>query len=108
MFNSLPNDTILGMFKFKASVEDKFGVAEIMGFVLEMVENIVGKGENAGYQHFLHFPTMFSKGFLPLSLEVWIVWLRVNFITGKTVLCLKIMKLIQGLDEEIKMLTSLR
>ena len=23
--------------------------------------NIVGKGENAGYQHFLHFPTMFSK-----------------------------------------------
>ena len=25
-----------------------------------MVTNIVGKGENAGYQH---FPTMFSKGF---------------------------------------------
>ena len=24
-----------------------------------MVENIVGKGENAGYQHFLLFPTMF-------------------------------------------------
>ena len=24
-------------------------------------ENIVGKGENAGYQHFLLFPTMFSK-----------------------------------------------
>ena len=26
-------------------------------------ENIVGKGENAGYQHFPFFPTMFSKGF---------------------------------------------
>ena len=25
------------------------------------LENIVGKGENAGYQHFLLFPTMFSK-----------------------------------------------
>ena len=27
------------------------------------LENIVGKGENAGYQHFSPFPTMFSKGF---------------------------------------------
>ena len=27
---------------------------------LEKIENIVGKGENAGYQHFLLFPTMFS------------------------------------------------
>ena len=43
------------MSKFKASADDKFGVAEIMGFVFERVENIVGKGENAGYQHFLLF-----------------------------------------------------
>ena len=28
-----------------------------------MVENIVGKGGNAGYLHFSHFPTMFSKDF---------------------------------------------
>ena len=34
---------------------------------LGRVENNVGKGENAGYQHFLLFPTMFSKG---LSVEV--------------------------------------
>ena len=34
-------------------------------FVLERVENIVGKGENAGNQHFLLFRTMFSKGFFP-------------------------------------------
>ena len=26
-------------------------------------ENIVGKGENAGYQHFLLFPQCFSKAF---------------------------------------------
>ena len=32
-----------------------------MKFYLGSVENIVGKGENAGYQHFL---TMFSKDFL--------------------------------------------
>ena len=63
--HSLPNDIILGMSKFEASADDKFSVTEIMGFVFERVENIVGKGENAGYQHFLVFPTMFSKGFLP-------------------------------------------
>ena len=30
----------------------------------EKVENIVGKGENNGYQHFSPFPTMFSKAFV--------------------------------------------
>ena len=29
-----------------------------------MVENIVEKGENAGYQHFLLFPQCFQKAFL--------------------------------------------
>ena len=28
----------------------------------DKVENFKGKGENAGYQHFLFFPTVFSKG----------------------------------------------
>ena len=31
-------------------------VTEELKFVLGRVENIVGKGENAGYQHFLLFP----------------------------------------------------
>ena len=35
-----------------------------MKFLLYRVENSVGKGENAGYQDFLVFPTMFSKGFV--------------------------------------------
>ena len=30
-------------------------------FVLGLVENIVGKGENAGYQYFLLFPQCFQK-----------------------------------------------
>ena len=38
-------------------------------------QNIVGKGENAGYQHFLLFPQGFSKGFCFIpSLKVVIVW----------------------------------
>ena len=50
--------------------------------VCDRVENIVENGENAGYQHFLHFrqyfqnpsgfPTMFS------GLKVGIAWERVN------------------------------
>ena len=36
------------------------------------VKNIVGKGEIAVYQNFLHFPTMFSKGyFLRVSGTMW-------------------------------------
>ena len=31
--------------------------------VFGKAENNVGKGENAGCQHFLHFPTIFSKAF---------------------------------------------
>ena len=29
-----------------------------------MMENFVGKGENAGHQHFLLFPQCFQKDFL--------------------------------------------
>ena len=32
--------------------------------VFDRVENIVGKGENAGYQYFLLFPPCFQKDFL--------------------------------------------
>ena len=30
-------------------------------FVFNRQENVVGKGENAGYQHFLLFPQCFPK-----------------------------------------------
>ena len=55
--NSLPTDTTFGMSKFKASAEDKFGVAEMLGFVIQRVENIMGKGENASNLPFLLFYT---------------------------------------------------
>ena len=41
---------------------------------MEWVENIVGKGQNAGYQHFLLFPQHFQKAPYSGSLKVWIVW----------------------------------
>ena len=43
--------------------DNKFNVGEMINFLPDSLENIVGKGENANYQHFFPFPTMFSKGF---------------------------------------------
>ena len=39
-----------------------------------MVENIVRKGENAGYQHFPIFPQCFPKASFSGPFEVGIVW----------------------------------
>ena len=48
----------------KAISDDKSNVAEKLKFVFGRVEKIVGKGENAGYQHFLLFPSCFEKASL--------------------------------------------
>ena len=68
--NPLPNNKILDQSKLKGFADDKVNVIQNQKFVLERVKkhsgkrkNIVGKGENAGYQHFSPLPTMFSKGF---------------------------------------------
>ena len=42
----------------------------------ESVENIMGKGENAGYQHFLLYQQSFHEASFPRSLKVRIVWKR--------------------------------
>ena len=68
--NSLPNDKILDWPKFKAFADDKINVTENLKFV----ENIVGKGENAGYQHFLPFSQCFQKFSFTLLLKVGVVW----------------------------------
>ena len=47
--------------KLKAFADNKKDMAEKSKFVMRRVENIVGNGENAGYQHFLLFPQYFQK-----------------------------------------------
>ena len=47
----LPNNKILDWFKLKAFADDKINVTEKLKFVVGMVENVVGKGENAGYHN---------------------------------------------------------
>ena len=61
--NSLPDYKFLDLSKLKAFSDEKIDVRENMKFVLGSMENIVGKGEIAGYQHFLLFPQCFQKGY---------------------------------------------
>ena len=58
------------LFYLKGFADAKINVNKILKFHLRGVENIVGKGENAGYQQFLLFPQYFLK---PPSLALLIV-----------------------------------
>ena len=73
LINSLPSDRFLNLSKLKAFGDDKINVTEKLKFEFARVEIIVGKGENAGNQHFLVFPR-FSKPSFSGSLKVGIVW----------------------------------
>ena len=61
VFNSLPNDKILDWSKLKAFADNKINLIKRSKYVSVWVENIVEKGENAHFQHFLLFPQGFQK-----------------------------------------------
>ena len=48
-------------------------MTDILKFGLGTLENIVGKGETAGYQHFLLFPQRFEKASYAKTSNVAIV-----------------------------------
>ena len=68
-FNSLPNDKILDWSKLKAIADENLKVVKMIIYILDRDENIVGKGENAGYQYFLLFPQCVQKPSCPRSLK---------------------------------------
>ena len=72
-YNSLPNGKILDQSKLKAFTDDKLKPIKMEKTVQDMIENIVGKEENAGNQHFLLFPQYFQKAFSLGSLKIGIV-----------------------------------
>ena len=72
--NFLQNDKLLDMSILKAFADDKIILTQKLKIVMGRVENIVGKGENAGYQHFLLFLQCFQKLSFPEVLKVGIVW----------------------------------
>ena len=71
LFNTL---TLLDWSKLKAFADDKLNVTEKMKFVLEGVENIVGKGDIAHHEQFLLFPQCFQKSSVSGSWKDGIVW----------------------------------
>ena len=64
--NPLPDDKISGLPKLKAFADDKLNVTQNVKVVFHRIENIVGKEENAGYQHFLLSQNVFKMLFLPV------------------------------------------
>ena len=60
--------------KLKAFADDKSSVTQNIKAVFYRIENIVGKEENAGNQHFLLFPQCFQKAVSSSASKVIIVW----------------------------------
>ena len=71
---TLPNNKILHQSKLKAFADDKMNVTKELKFVIGRVENTEGKGENAGYQHFLLFRQCFQNASFLVLLKARIVW----------------------------------
>ena len=78
---SSPIENNIDWSKSKAFADDKINVIQKLKFLLNMIENIVGKGENAGYQHFLLFPQCFLHSSLSASLRVEIRWSQVKHLS---------------------------
>ena len=54
----------------KGFADDNINVIQKLKFVWGKVENVVGKGANAGYQHFFLFPQYLQKPSFSGSLKV--------------------------------------
>ena len=74
----LPKDKILDMTKWKSFADDKSNITKTTIYLFDKVKNTGGKGENAGYQHFLLFPQCFPKPSSFRLFKVRIVWSRVK------------------------------
>ena len=64
--NPLPDDKILGLPKVEGFADDKLNVTQNIKVVCHTIENIVGREENAGYQHFLLSHNVFKGPFPPV------------------------------------------
>ena len=59
-FNPLPYNNIWDATKLKAIADDKSNIDKMTISLFDRVENSVGKGENADYQHFHPFRVFFN------------------------------------------------
>ena len=66
---------MLELLKLKAVAGDEIIITENLKFILERVENIVGKKEKMLATSIFSFsPTMFSKASVIGVVKLWIVW----------------------------------
>ena len=65
---------VLDHSNLKYFADDKINVTYKINFVIGRVENIVSKGENADFQHFLFYTQCFQKTSFSGSLKVGIMW----------------------------------
>ena len=72
--------TIFGQDQIQSIADDKLNVARMTISLFDRVENTVGKGENAGYQHFLLFLQCFPNPPSLGSSKVGIVWERLKIV----------------------------
>ena len=79
--NSIPNYKTLDRTKLEVCADDKFSVNVMNLVTFDRVENIVGKGDNAGYQHCVLFPQCFLQFFPSRSLELKIFSKLVNSVS---------------------------
>ena len=70
-FTKLQN---FGLIQIGISCRQQFNVAKLTTKAFDRIENMVEKGENADYQHFLLFPQSFQKAFQSGPLKVRILW----------------------------------
>ena len=61
-------------YKLKTVADDKINENQKHEFFMGWIENIAGKGGNAGYQHFLLFLQCIQKAVSSGLLKVGIVW----------------------------------
>ena len=57
--NSLPNDKIVDSSKLRAFADNEMIVTQKLNFALGREENVLEKGENVDFEHFLLFPQCF-------------------------------------------------
>ena len=67
---------MLAWSQLKALADDKIYVTQKFKISMGRVENIMEKGENAGFQHFLPFPYNFAKAIYAGWLKVGIVYIK--------------------------------
>ena len=80
LLKSLPNDKILEWNNLKVLnfADNNINITKMKISVFDTVGNIVGKGENASYQHFLLFLQFFQKSSLLGLVKVRILWYRLK------------------------------